>query len=112
MAPRSQVAELARCVPLMDCAMFSSQRAEAAFEALVGDAAGLFERLQDTEALSALAAALVHAAALEQPGLSDAAAQAAQVLVDTVSGQVAAAGERLGRTDDAALAVRSAVTTS
>jgi hypothetical protein len=89
----------------MDLGMFSVQQHEEMFEELNNAVAGLFERLQDAEALSACALALVHAASLKQPALANTAMQTAQVLLETCSQQLVSAVDAVGQTSDTQLAV-------
>lgn len=101
-----QVAELARLLPFMDLGMFSVHQRQEVFEELINDVAGLFERLQDAEALSACALMLVHAASVKHPAAANTAVQTAQVLVDTCSQQLISAVDVVGQTSDTQLAVR------
>jgi hypothetical protein len=92
-------------LPFMDLGMFSIQQHEEALEELINDVAGLFERLQDAEGLSACALALVHAASLKQLALANSAVQTAQVLLETCSQQLVSAVDAVGQTSDTQLAV-------
>ena len=72
-------------VPHLDAEMFTVQQRQPLFDSLVGELAALFERLNDTDALSALAAALHHCTALPQPPLADGASRTADVMTAAAS---------------------------
>ena len=102
-----QVAELAKVVPHLDAEMFTVQQRQPLFDSLVGELAALFERLNDTDALSALAAALHHCTALPQPPLADGASRTADVMTASCIEQLSEAADAVGRLSDRDLKVRS-----
>jgi hypothetical protein len=101
-----QAAELANLVPHLDTALFSVQHREPLFEELISELAALFERLHDTDALSALALALHHCAGLPQPPLADVAGHAADVLLTTCVKTLESAAAALAHINDNDLRVR------
>lgn len=100
-----QVKELVSILEHLDYAVYVAHNHNAAFEDLVNDVAGLFERSQDSDALAAAAAALAHCAQLPQLQLCEAATQTAAVLRSKAVDKLDECAEQLSSISDAAMKV-------
>jgi hypothetical protein len=102
-----QIAELARLVPSLDAAAYAASGHSDLFTETLTELAGLFTRLTDTDALSALAVALARAAALPEPALAAAAAAECDRVGAVCVARLAEAVDVLAALDDAALQARA-----
>lgn len=102
-----QVKELVGILRHLDYAVYVAHNHNAAFEDLVNDVAGLFERAQDSDALAAAAAALAHCAQLPQLQLCEAATQTSAALRSKAVDKLDECAEQLSSISDAAMKVRA-----
>eukprot|EP00892_Ulva_mutabilis_P001238 jgi/Ulvmu1/11114/UM070_0030.1 len=87
----------------LDYGVYVAHSHSAAFEDLVNDVAGLFERSQDSDTLTATAATLAHCAQLPQLRLCEAATQTAGALQAKAAEKLDACALRLSSITDVAL---------
>ena len=102
----TQVGELIGTMCHLDYGVFVAHKRTAAFRALVGGVASLFNRMHDVGALTACTRALAHCAALPQAALSEPARAAADGALHGTLKKLRACGDQLTTVDDAALKVR------
>lgn len=107
-----QVKEFVGILRHLDYGVYVAHSHNAAFEDLVNDVAGLFERSQDVDTLAATAATLAHCARLPQLRLCEAAAQTASALQAKAVDKLDECAEQLSSVADAAMKVPCRLTSS